>query len=52
MTSIADSYDAISTNRPYQQPQMRATAVEILRNRSGTFYDPMLLANFIQIVCA
>jgi HD-GYP domain-containing protein (c-di-GMP phosphodiesterase class II) len=52
MTSIADSYDAISTTRPYMQPLMRATAIEILRNRAGTFYDPMLLANFIQIVCA
>ena len=52
MTSIADSYDAISTTRPYKQPLMRATAIEILRGRSGTFYDPMLLANFIRIVCA
>ena len=40
----------MSTVRPYQRPTMRATAFEILRERAGTFYDPMLLANFITIV--
>lgn len=52
MTSIADSYDAMSTVRPYTRPKMRATAIELLRERAGTFYDPMLLANFIQMVSA
>ena len=50
MTAIADCYDAMSTVRPYQQPKNRATALQILRDRAGTFYDPLLLANFIQIV--
>jgi len=50
MTSIADAYDAMSTIRPYQQPQLRATAVETLKNRAGTFYDPLLVANFVQLV--
>jgi putative nucleotidyltransferase with HDIG domain len=50
MTAIADSYDAMSTTRPYQQPLMRSAALEILRKRSGTFYDPMLVANFIRMI--
>lgn len=50
MTAIADSYDAMSTSRPYQQPLMRSAALEILRKRAGTFYDPMLVANFIRMV--
>jgi len=50
MVAIADSYDAMSTVRPYQQPKNRATAMQILRDRAGTFYDPLLLANFIQLV--
>jgi response regulator RpfG family c-di-GMP phosphodiesterase len=50
MTSIADAYDAMSTVRPYQQPQMRASALEILKKRSETFYDPVLVANFIRLV--
>jgi hypothetical protein len=44
MTSIADTYDAMSTVRPYQQPLARAAAFEVLRKRSETFYDPLLVA--------
>ncbi|HEX7421904.1 MAG TPA: HD domain-containing phosphohydrolase [Thermoanaerobaculia bacterium] len=50
MTSIADAYDAMSTVRPYQQPQMRASALEILKTRAETFYDPLLVANFARLV--
>lgn len=50
MTSIADAYDAISTVRPYQMARLRATALEILQQRVETFYDPLLVANFTQLV--
>lgn len=50
MTSVADTYDAMSTVRPYQRPLARAAAFEILRKRSETFYDPVLVGNFIRIV--
>ncbi len=50
MTSIADTYDAMSTVRPYQEPLARAAAFEILRKRSETFYDPLLAGNFIRLV--
>jgi HD-GYP domain-containing protein (c-di-GMP phosphodiesterase class II) len=50
MTSIADAYDAMSTVRPYQQPLLRARAVDILKKRAETFYDPLLVANFVQLV--
>ncbi len=50
MTSIADTYDAMSTVRPYQQPLARSAAFEILKKRSETFYDPLLVANFIRLV--
>jgi HD-GYP domain-containing protein (c-di-GMP phosphodiesterase class II) len=50
MTSIADAYDAMSTVRPYQQPLMRASALEILKKRAETFYDPVLIANFTRLV--
>jgi HD-GYP domain-containing protein (c-di-GMP phosphodiesterase class II) len=49
MTSIADAYDAMVTIRPYQKSQMREGALEILKNRAGTFYDPLLVANFVRI---
>ena len=50
MTSIADTYDAMSTVRPYQKPLMRSAAFDILTKRADTFYDPMLVANFIRLV--
>lgn len=50
MTSVADAYDAMSTVRPYQQPLMRASAMEILKKRAETFYDPVLIANFVRLV--
>lgn len=50
MTSIADTYDAMSTVRPYQKPLARAAAFELLKKRSETFYDPLLVANFIRLV--
>src|SRR5437764_978655 len=50
MTSIADAYDAMSTVRPYQQPMLRPRALEMLKKRAETFYDPLLVANFVQLV--
>ena len=50
MTSIADAFDAMSTVRPYQKPLARAAGFEILRTRSETFYDPVLVGNFIRLV--
>jgi HD-GYP domain-containing protein (c-di-GMP phosphodiesterase class II) len=50
MTSIADAYDAMSTVRPYQQPLLRSAAIEILKKRADSFYDPLLVANFIQLL--
>jgi HD-GYP domain-containing protein (c-di-GMP phosphodiesterase class II) len=50
MTAIADCYDAITTARPYREPVARAAALEILKLRSGTFFEPQLVANFATIV--
>ena len=52
MTSIADAYDAMSTVRPYQQPTLRGRALELLKCRAETFYDPLLVANFVGLVGA
>ena len=50
MTSIADAFDAMQTVRPYQKPLMRASAMEILKKRSDSFYDPLLVANFVRLI--
>jgi HD-GYP domain-containing protein (c-di-GMP phosphodiesterase class II) len=50
ITSIADAFDAMQTVRPYQKPLMRMSAIEILKKRSETFYDPVLVANFVRLI--
>lgn len=50
MTAIADVFDAVSTSRPHQQPLARSAAFGVLRKRSGTFYDPLLVENFITLM--
>jgi HD-GYP domain-containing protein (c-di-GMP phosphodiesterase class II) len=50
MTSISDVYDAICTTRPYSQAKPRHVAIGILRDRAGTWHDPLLVANMARIV--
>ena len=50
MTSISDAFDAMMTVRPYQKPLMRTAAQDVLTKRAGTFYDPLLVGNFISII--
>jgi HD-GYP domain-containing protein (c-di-GMP phosphodiesterase class II) len=41
--SVADTFDAITTKRPYQDPMDFPTALEILRQHAGTKYDPIVV---------
>lgn len=52
LTSISDVYDAICTTRPYSKARPRTVALEVLRQRSGAFHDPLLVDNFARIVLA
>jgi putative nucleotidyltransferase with HDIG domain len=45
--SVADCFDAITTDRPYQQRKSWIEAVAILRQNSGTDLDPDLVEAFI-----
>lgn len=44
---VADCFDAITTDRPYQQRKSWIEAVAILRQISGTDLDPQLVDAFI-----
>ena len=50
LTSLADTFDAVSTLRPYQKARARSAALGILRDRSGTFHDPFLVGNFHRLL--
>jgi HD domain-containing protein len=52
LTALADTFDALSTLRPYQKPRARPAALEVLRSRAGTFLDPFLVGNFQRLAAA
>jgi HD-GYP domain-containing protein (c-di-GMP phosphodiesterase class II) len=52
MTSLADTYDAVCTLRPYAAPQARAAGLAILRDRAGSWLDPQLVGNFHRLLGA
>lgn len=44
--ALADSYDAMTSNRVYQQALLPHQAVEVLYTGSGTLYEQWMLAKF------
>lgn len=47
MTSIADTYDALTSIRCYQPPSSPRQAIEQMKKRSGTYLNPEFLDQFI-----
>ena len=47
--TIADCYDAIVSDRPYRNGIAKPQALEILRLRSGTQFDPAVAEVFLQM---
>ncbi|MBZ5545652.1 MAG: HD domain-containing protein [Acidobacteriia bacterium] len=41
--SVADTFDAVTTDRPYQKGRDFPQALEILRKHAGTKYDPIVV---------
>ncbi len=44
--AVADSYDAITSDRPYRKGMPKQQALEILENKAGTQFDPMVIEVF------
>jgi HD-GYP domain-containing protein (c-di-GMP phosphodiesterase class II) len=47
---VADSFRALISNRPYQKRYSIGEAIEVLRHRSGSFFDPKVAGVFISVV--
>jgi len=45
--AIADVYDALVCERPYKKPFSHEKAIEIIRNDSGTHFDPKIVEAFL-----
>ena len=46
--AVADSYDAMTSDRPYRKAMPQARAIQELRRCAGTQFDPDLVGIFIQ----
>ncbi|MGL5751717.1 MAG: bifunctional diguanylate cyclase/phosphohydrolase, partial [Paraclostridium sp.] len=50
MITIADSFDAMTSHRPYNTRKSHEDAINELRRCSGTQFDPKLVEKFIQML--
>ena len=48
--AVADSYDAMTSNRAYRKALAHRVAIEELRRCSGTQFDPDIVAAFIEAI--
>jgi len=46
---VADAYDAMISDRPYQKARSHEEAVEEIKRNSGTQFDPMVVDAFLKI---
>ena len=47
--SVVDCFDALTSDRPYRRALTVDAALDILRERSGTMYDPRVVEKFIEV---
>jgi len=50
IVAVVDTYDAITSTRPYQKAQAKREAIGELREHAGTQFDPDVVEAFIQVV--
>jgi HD-GYP domain-containing protein (c-di-GMP phosphodiesterase class II) len=48
--AVADSYDAMTSNRPYREAMTQAKAAMILHEGRGTQWDPQIVDAFLQSI--
>ena len=51
IVAIADTYDAITSDRPYRTALGANEALEIMNDMRGTKFDPRLLDIFLEVIC-
>jgi response regulator RpfG family c-di-GMP phosphodiesterase len=47
--AVADSFDAITSDRPYRRASSFASGIQIIRECSGTQFDPHVVSAFLSI---
>ena len=49
LLSVVDCFDALTSDRPYRPRLSDTQALEVLRNRRGSMYDPTVVDLFVRI---
>ena len=50
MLALADTYDALTSDRPYRKGKTQQQALEIILSESGTQFDPILCESFVKMI--
>lgn len=50
IVSIADSYDAMTSDRPYRKAMDKETALKEIKNNAGKQFHPVLAEKFVEIM--
>jgi putative nucleotidyltransferase with HDIG domain len=48
--AVSDSFDALTSNRPYRQALDREYAIEMIKQGSGSRYDPDIVRAFLEVM--
>lgn len=48
--SVADAYDAMTTDRPYRRRMKKCSAVEEIKSGTGTQFDPSSVDGFLEVI--
>jgi len=48
--AIADTYDALVSERCYKPPYTKQQAIDIIRSESGTHFDPVVVLAFLAVI--
>lgn len=50
IVSVADAYDAMTSDRPYRKALSKEVAIEELKKNSGTQFDPEIVDCFLEVL--
>jgi putative nucleotidyltransferase with HDIG domain len=48
--AVADTFDALSSDRPYRQATGREQAIEIIKEGAGSQFDPQVVLAFLEVM--
>jgi tRNA nucleotidyltransferase/poly(A) polymerase len=50
MVALADAYDSLRTKKAYRPAHPIASALKLIQNKTGSQFDPFLVANFARVL--